>query len=183
LCPNRYLYYIYTRVLPLTYSVIARAIKPNIAILPFHSSALEDMIPFDLDSTLTPSNNGTKEATDNKTLVYKNHGIPPPDIWSNKPCPFANSTPIAVTKPIIANLPLILSGAGPLKAIKSENFVLIFVVGGVIGCPFFGSSAMDLTLRLTFLLEQGMYIEGMLLNWLTLDILEMLLMELDMIDW
>jgi hypothetical protein len=42
---------------------------------------------------------------------------------------------------------------------------------------------MDLTLRLAFLLELGMYIEGMLLNWLTLDMLEMLVMELDMIDW
>ncbi|KAK2404759.1 early light-induced protein, chloroplastic [Trifolium repens] len=83
------------------------------------------MIPFDLDSTLTPWKNGIKEASVNTTLVPKNHGTPPPDICSNKPCPFAISTPIAATKPIIANLPLILSGAGPPKAIKSENFVLI----------------------------------------------------------
>jgi len=115
---------IYTRVPPLTYSVKARAIKPNIANLPFHSSASEDMNPPDFDSTLTPWNSGIKEARVRTTLVPKNHGIPPLDICSNTPCPFATSTAIAATNPIMASLPLILSGAGPLNANTSENFVL-----------------------------------------------------------
>jgi len=41
---------------------------------------------------------------------------------------------------------------------------------------------MDRTLRLAFLLMLGIYKEGMLLNWLTLDLLEIVLIELDMID-
>lgn len=45
------------------------------------------------------------------------------------------------------------------------------------------TSAMDRTLRLAFLLKPGMCTEGMLLNWLTLDLVEMLVIELDMIDW
>jgi hypothetical protein len=35
-----------------------------------------------------------------------------------------SSTAIAATKPIMASLPLILSGAGPLNANTSANFVL-----------------------------------------------------------
>jgi hypothetical protein len=42
---------------------------------------------------------------------------------------------------------------------------------------------MERTLRIAFLLMFGMYTEGMLLNWLTLDLLEMLVIEFDMIDW
>lgn len=45
------------------------------------------------------------------------------------------------------------------------------------------TSAMDLTFKLALLLVLGMYTEGMLLNWLTLDLLEMPVIELDMIDW
>jgi hypothetical protein len=41
------------------------------------------------------------------------------------------------------------------------------------------TSAIARTLKLAFLLMFGIYTEGMLLNWLTL---EMLVMELDMID-
>jgi len=45
------------------------------------------------------------------------------------------------------------------------------------------TSAMDRTFRLAFLLKLGMYTEEMLLIWLTLGLLEMLVMELDIIDW
>ena len=108
----------------MTYSVKASATKPNMANLPFHISASEVINPFDLDSTLTPWNKGIKEAKESTMLVPKNHGIPPLDIWSNTFWPLDNSTANAVTKPIIASLPLILSGAGPLNANMSENFVL-----------------------------------------------------------
>ena len=117
---------IYIRVPPFTYSVKANATKPNMANLPFHSSAFEVITPSDLDSTLTPLNKGIRDAKDSRMLVPRNHGIPPLDIWVNTSWPLDNSTANAETNPIIASLPLILSGAGPLNANTSENFVLTY---------------------------------------------------------
>ncbi|KAG5560212.1 hypothetical protein RHGRI_003487 [Rhododendron griersonianum] len=79
------------------------------------------MNPFDFDSTLTPLNRGIRDATDNNTVVYRNHGIPPSDIWANTSSPLNSSTAIAVTNPVMASLPLILSGAGPLNANTSKK--------------------------------------------------------------
>lgn len=115
----------YTRLPPLTYSVKAKATRPNIANLPFHSSALELIIPFEFDSALTPLNNGINDANVRTTLVPTNHGIPPFAICSNTSCPFDTSTASAATNPIIASRPLILSGPGPLNAKMSVNFVLV----------------------------------------------------------
>ncbi len=171
----------HTKVSPLRNSVKARAIKPNIANLPFHISASEDMILWDLDSTLTPWTNGIKEARERSTLVPKNHGIPPLDICVNTSWPLASSTAIAATNPIMANLPLILSGAGPLNANKSENLVLTFgerVGVGVVDSLGFSSLAMERTLRLAWVLRVGMYLAGMA-KWLTLDLLVIGLASID----
>ena len=146
---------VYTRVPPLTYSVKAKATSPSMANLPFHISASEVMNPSDLDSAVTPLNNGIRDASDSTMLVPRNNGIPPLDIWVNTSWPLDSSTARAATKPTIANLPLILSGAGPLKANTSENFVLTFgaarngegfglgfgveLVTGVVGCSFWSS--------------------------------------------
>jgi len=115
---------IYRRVLPETYSVKANATKPNMANLPFHISASDVMTPSDLDSALTPLNSGIKDATESRILVPTNHETPPLDIWEKRSWPLDSSTAIAATKPIMASLPLILSGAGPLNANTSANFVL-----------------------------------------------------------
>ena len=64
-------------------------------------------------------------------LVLRNTETPPWEIWENTSSPFNSSTARAETKPTIASLPLILSGAGPLKAKTSPNFVLTLgVLGG-----------------------------------------------------
>ena len=116
---------IYIRVPPpFTYSVTASATEPNMVNLPFHISASEVITPSDLDSALIPLNKGTRDAEDSRMLVARNHGILPLAIWANTSWPVYNSTPNAATKPIIASLPLILSGTGPLNENKSENFVL-----------------------------------------------------------
>ena len=47
----------------------ARATKPNIPNLPFHSSAFEVIHPSDLDSTLIPLNKEIRDARDSTTLV------------------------------------------------------------------------------------------------------------------
>ncbi|RZS20468.1 hypothetical protein BHM03_00052999 [Ensete ventricosum] len=91
---------------------------------PFQSSASAVITPLDLDCTLTPLNRGTKEAAESKAAVPKNHGSPPFASWATRSSPLASSTAMADTNPIIANLPLILSGAGPLNARISEKLVL-----------------------------------------------------------
>ncbi|GAA5202612.1 hypothetical protein GCM10023322_84340 [Rugosimonospora acidiphila] len=131
----------------MTNSVKANATKPNIANLPFQSSASELIIPSERDSTLTPLNRGIKDARVSTMLVPTNHGTPPLDIWANTSSPFDSSTAIAATNPIIASLPLILSGAGPLNANTSENLVLTFGFGGgkEIGCDAGGGVVMGVT--------------------------------------
>ncbi|MFS7923361.1 hypothetical protein Hanom_Chr03g00259851 [Helianthus anomalus] len=74
--------FLYTKInhtsgLPVTYSVKAKATKPNIAARPFHSSASDVINPLDFDSALTPLNNGTNDATDSTKLVATNAGTPP----------------------------------------------------------------------------------------------------------
>lgn len=73
----------YTRVPPFTNSVKAKATRPNMANLPFHSSASEVIIPSDFDSTLTPLNRGITDATDSKMLVARNDSYAPKSRLNN----------------------------------------------------------------------------------------------------
>jgi len=114
----------HTRAPPITYSVKARATRPNMANLPFHNSALEFISPSVFDSGLSPLNKGTKDAMDRRMLVPRNHWAPPSDIWESRSVPLDSSTARAATNPIMANRPLILSGPGPLKANTSAKLVL-----------------------------------------------------------
>lgn len=96
------------------------------ASLPFHSSASDDINPagFDVEFALTPLNNGTRDARENKIVVTMNHLYPPLCIWEKMSCPLVNSIAMAVVKPSMARRPLIRSAAGPLKAMMSVALVL-----------------------------------------------------------
>ena len=100
---------------------------------PFHISASAVISPLDFDCTLTPFNSGTSDAAVSTTAVPTNHDTPPSASWANSPLPRATSTATADTNPTIASLPLILSGAGPLKASTSVKLELTFADAGFDG--------------------------------------------------
>lgn len=104
---------IYKRAPPLTNSVIAKATKPTMAALPFQTSASGFQKLSDVAPGPTPIEKGINDATVKRMLVRTNHIYPPLAICVNKSWPLKISTTMADTNPIIANLPFILSGAGP----------------------------------------------------------------------
>lgn len=126
---------VYTSGPPLTYSVRARARRPSIAKRPFHISADDENIGCDLLSADIPFNSGTTDAAVNNPAVIRNHDTPPLFTCDNKSFPLANSTAIADTKPNIAALPLMISGAGPENANRSSNLVLLIFVEVEGGTP------------------------------------------------
>lgn len=63
----------YTKGLPLTNSVTARAIRPIIAKRPFQFSAEEEKTSFDFESADTPLNMGMREAAVKRAAVMINH--------------------------------------------------------------------------------------------------------------
>lgn len=109
----------------MTYSVRANATRPSIAKRPFHISADDENIGCDLLSADIPLERGTNDAAVSNPAVKTNHGNPPLFNCDSRSLPLATSTPMADTNPNIAALPFIISGAGPEKANRSVNFVLL----------------------------------------------------------